>query len=310
MAMLDVCLLGTSGMMPLPRRFLTSLLVRCEGTEVLIDCGEATQISMKMQGWSFKEVSYICFTHYHADHISGLPGLLLTIGNSERTEPLTLIGPKGLKETCEGLLRIARGLPFPLRYYELTRDDIDQQLPHEIGPLVMRSCRCEHGVPCVGYSLELKRRPRFNPEKAKSLEIPLPYWHRLQNGETIEEADGKIYRPEMVLEGPRKGLKITYSTDSRPKDTIVRLAERSDLFICEGMYGEPGKQIKVKEHKHMSFQEAAGMAREAAVKELWLTHFSPAMPNPRDYLQEAAKIFPNTKIGKDRMTREFAFEEE
>ena len=118
--MFDVCLLGTGGMMPLPNRWLTACFMRYAGTSLLIDCGEGTQITMRLQGWSFKAIDYILFTHYHGDHISGLPGLLLTIGNSGRTEPVTLIGPRNLRRVVEGLLLIAPDLPFPIQYLELT----------------------------------------------------------------------------------------------------------------------------------------------------------------------------------------------
>lgn len=308
--MFDICLLGTGGMMPLPGRWLTSCLIRYNGTTVLIDCGEGTQVTMRETGWSFKAIDYILFTHYHGDHISGLPGLLLTIGNCERTEPLTLIGPRGLRKIVEGLLLIAPGLPFPIEYVELTREQIQEQQELQLGDLFVRPCQADHGIPCVGYSVEVKRQPKFDPQRAKEAGIPLPYWRRLQNGETVTEADGTVYEPSMVLGQARKGLKMTYCTDSRPKESIVRAAQEADLFICEGMYGEPDKQDKAKEHKHMSYQEAAQMAKEAGVSELWLTHFSPAMPNPRQYLSEATAIFPNTKVGKDRMIKEFKFRED
>ena len=308
--MFDICLLGTGGMMPLPGRWLTSCLIRYNGTTVLIDCGEGTQVTMRETGWSFKAIDYILFTHYHGDHISGLPGLLLTIGNCERTEPLTLIGPRGLRKIVEGLLLIAPGLPFPIEYVELTREQIQEQQELQLGDLFVRPCQADHGIPCVGYSVEVKRQPKFDPQRAKEAGIPLPYWRRLQNGETVTEADGTVYEPSMVLGQARKGLKLTYCTDSRPKESIVRAAQEADLFICEGMYGEPDKQDKAKEHKHMSYQEAAQMAKEAGVSELWLTHFSPAMPNPRQYLSEATAIFPNTKVGKDRMIKECKFRED
>ena len=112
--MLDICLLGTGGMMPLPYRWLTSMMARCAGSNLLIDCGEGTQIALKEKGWSPKPIDVICFTHYHAAHISGLPGLLLTMGNAERTEPLTLIGPKGLERVVNALCMIAPELPFDL----------------------------------------------------------------------------------------------------------------------------------------------------------------------------------------------------
>lgn len=305
--MFDVCLLGTGGMLPLPGRWLTSCIMRYKGTSLLIDCGEGTQITLRELGWSFKGIDYILFTHFHGDHISGLPGLLLTIGNCDRTEPVTLIGPRNLRKIVEGLLLIAPELPFPIQYRELSREDFGKEMV--LGDMAVTPFAADHGVPCVGYGVEVKRLPKFDPEKARQQSIPLPYWHRLQNGETIAEGD-RIYEPSMVLGEPRKGLKVAYCTDSRPKSSIIQGAAGADLFICEGMYGEPDKQEKAKDHKHMSYQEAARMAKEAGVKELWLTHFSPAMPNPREYLKEATNIFPHTKIGKDRKIREFKFEDE
>ena len=308
--MFDICLLGTGGMMPLPGRFLTSCIMRYHGTCLLIDCGEGTQITLRELGWSFKAIDYVLFTHFHGDHISGLPGLLLTIGNCERTEPVTLIGPRGLKKIAQGLLLIAPGLPFPIRYIELTNEQIAAMQEMALGDLCVRPFQADHGVSCVGYSVEVKRRPQFDPVRAKEAGIPLPYWRRLQNGETITEPDGTYYDPSMVLGPPRKGLKVTYCTDSRPTASIVKAAEHSDLLICEGMYGEPDKQEKASQHKHMSYREAATIADKAQVGELWLTHFSPAMPNPRHYLNVATAIFKNTKVGKDRMTKEFKFREE
>lgn len=305
--MFDVCLLGTGGMLPLPGRWLTSCIMRYKGTGLLIDCGEGTQITLRELGWSFKAIDYILFTHFHGDHISGLPGLLLTIGNCDRTEPVTLIGPRNLRKIVEGLLLIAPELPFPIEYKELAREDLGKEML--LGDMAVTPFGADHGIPCVGYSVEVKRLPKFDPEKAKKLNIPLPYWRRLQNGEVIADGE-RVFEPSMVLGAPRKGLKVAYCTDSRPKNSIVQGAAGADLFICEGMYGEPDKQEKAKDHKHMSYQEAARMAREAGVKELWLTHFSPAMPNPREFLSQATKIFPKAKIGKDRKIKEFKFENE
>ena len=296
-------------MLPLPNRWLTALLVRYGGTQILIDCGEDTQITLRQQGWSFKDIDYICFTHYHGDHISGLPGLLLTMGNCDRTEPVTLIGPKGLKRIVEGLLLIAPGLPFPLQYVELTKEQIDQQEELKLGTLFVRPGRADHGVPCVGYSIEVKRRPRFDPERAKANHVPLMYWRYLQAGESRTGEDGTVYDPSMVLAEERKGLKVTYCTDSRPKDSLVRLAEGSDLFICEGMYGENENLDKAKKHKHMIFSEAANIAKEAGVKELWLTHYSPSLIHPEEFMPTVWNIFPDAAPGKDGKSIELKFED-
>src|SRR5574344_1126800 len=120
--MLDLCLLGTGGMMPLPKRWLTALMTRYNGSSLLIVCGEGTQLAIKECGWSFNPIDVICFTHYHADHISGLPGLLLTMGNADRTKPVTMIGPKGLERVVNSLRVIAPELPFELKFIELTSD--------------------------------------------------------------------------------------------------------------------------------------------------------------------------------------------
>lgn len=303
--MLDVCLLGTGGMMPLPYRALTSLMVRCNGMNVLIDCGEGTQVSIKQQGWSVKPIDVICFTHFHADHISGLPGLLLTLGNAERRQPVTMIGPKRLEKIVNALRMIAPELPFPIRFIELEND----QESFEFNGMRINAYKVNHNITCYGYSLEIDRAGKFDVEKAKRLEIPMPLWSRLQKGETIRDETG-IYTPDMVLGEPRKGIKLTYCTDSRPTKTIVENAKGSDLFICEGMYGEPEKEKKAKEYKHMTFYEAANMAKEAEVKELWLTHYSPSLVRPQEYEKQVREIFSNTVIPKDRRTTTLMFEEE
>ena len=302
--MLDVCLLGSGGMMPLPYRYLTALLTRFNGSSLLIDCGEGTQIAMKEKGWSFKPIDVICFTHYHGDHISGLPGLLLTMGNADRREPLTIIGPKGLERVVGCLRVIAPELPFPIVFREI--DGAEQEF--ELNGYRIRAFKVNHNVLCYGYTIEIDRAGKFAVERAKAQEIPQKYWSRLQNGETIEE-EKKIFTPDMVLGPPRKGIKVTYSTDTRPTESIRRNADGSDLFICEGMYGEKEKASKAVEYKHMTFYEAAELARDAGVKEMWLTHYSPSLTKPQQYIEEVRKIFPYAKAGKDSMTAELMFED-
>lgn len=303
--MIDVCLLGTGGMMPLPYRALTSLMVRYNGMNVLIDCGEGTQVSIKQQGWSVKPIDVICFTHFHADHISGLPGLLLTLGNADRTEPITMIGPKRLEKIVNALRMIAPELPFPIRFIELEQEEES----FTFNGLRINAFKVNHNITCYGYSLELDRAGRFDVNRAKELQIPVSFWSRLQKGETIEQ-EGKIISPDMVLGSARKGIKLTYCTDSRPTKSIVKNAKNSDLFICEGMYGEPDKEQKAREYKHMTFYEAAEMAKDANVKEMWLTHYSPSLVRPQEYEDKVRKIFPNTVVAKDRRTTTLLFEEE
>ena len=288
--MLDICLLGTGGMMPLPYRFLTSLMVRYNGHTFMIDCGEATQISARLQGWSFKDIDVIMITHFHADHISGLPGLLLAMGNSDRSDPVTIIGPKNIKKVVDSLRIIAPELPFRV--------------------IRLKAFKVNHNILCYGYSMELDRKGRFNADAAKELNIPLQYWKVLQSGENVT-VDGKVFTSNMVMGEDRKGLKVTYCTDTRPTEIIAEVAKGSDLFICEGMYGEQDEESmeKARSKKHMTMYEAAELAKQAGVAELWLTHFSPSITKPKMYLDAVREIFPNAVIGKDRITKELNFED-
>lgn len=301
--MLDVCLLGTSGMMPLPGRSLTALMTRFNGSSLLIDCGEGTQISIREKGWSFHDIDIICFTHYHGDHISGLPGLLLSMGNADRTQPVTLIGPKGLEKVVNSLRIIAPELPYEIIFRELSK--VEEVI--EINGYEIRAFRVKHNVICYGYSIIIRRGGRFYTEKAHENNVPQKLWNRLQKGEIIEE-DGRIYKPELVLGPERKGIKLTYCTDSRPTKLIVESARESDLLICEGMYGEKDKEPKAREYKHMTFNEAARIAKAAEVKELWLTHYSPSLTRPEDFMANARKIFSNAKPGKDRKSAILEFD--
>ncbi|MBR0409511.1 MAG: ribonuclease Z [Eubacterium sp.] len=302
--MLELCLLGCGGMMPLPYRRLTSLMARYNGSSLLIDCGEGTQVGIKEKGWSFKPIDVICFTHYHADHISGLPGLLLTMGNAERSEPLLIIGPRGLERVVTALRVIAPDLPFEIRFREL-KEKTEQ---FEINGYIIRAFRVNHNVLCYGYSLEIPRAGRFDVDRARENGIEMKYWSRLQKGETIEDG-GRILTSDMVLGPARKGLKCTYTTDTRPTALIAREAAGADLFICEGMYGEVDKKEKAREKKHMTFSEAARLAKEAEVGELWLTHYSPSLVYPENYMAGVRKIFPAAKAGEDGMSTTLLFED-
>lgn len=303
--MLDICLLGTGGMMPLPYRWLTALMARYNGTSILIDCGEGTQIAMKEKGWSPKPIDIMCITHFHADHISGLPGMLLTMGNAEKTTPLVIIGPKGLTRVVNALRVVAPELPFEIKCVEIT----ENEQSFEFDGFRIEAFKVNHNVLCYGYNIVIERKGKFQLDKAMQLGIDRKYWNRLQKGETLELSEG-IFTPDMVMGEARKGIKVTYCTDSRPTDGIVRNAKGADLFICEGMYGEPDKKEKAKEYKHMTFYEAAQMAKEAGVTKMWLTHYSPSLTKPEMYKKDVRAIFPDTYIAKDGRSEELGFEDE
>ena len=303
--MLDICLLGTGGMMPLPNRRLTSLMTRLNGSSLLIDCGEGTQVAIKEKGWSFHDIDVICFTHYHADHISGLPGLLLSMGNADRTEPVHLYGPKGLERVVNALRVIAPELPFSLIFTELQ----ESEGTFKIEGYQIDYYRVNHNVTCYGYSIHVPRAGKFLPEKAAQNNVPQKVWSRLQKGETVEY-EGVRYTTDMILGPARKGIKVTYCTDTRPVPIISEKAKNADIFICEGMYGEKDKESKAKEYKHMTFYEAAELAKKAKVKELWLTHFSPSLIRAEEFMNDVRKIFPNSYAGKDGKTAELSFDED
>ncbi len=286
--------------MPLPYRWLTSLMTRYNGSSLLIDCGEGTQIAIKEKGWSAKPIDIICFTHYHADHISGLPGLLLTMGNAERSEPVTMIGPKGLEQVVRALRTIAPELPFEIRYLELNQpvEHLEAQGYH------ITAFKVNHNITCYGYTIEIPRAGQFQVERAIQLGIPKNCWGRLQKGETLT-LDGKDYTPDMVMGPPRKGIKLTYCTDTRPAPAITENAQNADLLIIEGMYAEKEKEAKAKQYKHMTFYEAAKIAKDADVADMWLTHFSPSLVRAEDYIVRS--IYSNAKLGKDGKTVELDF---
>ena len=308
--MLDISLIGTGGMIPLHNRFLTSMIARCNGSMLLIDCGEGTQVTLSQLGWGFKSIDYVCFTHYHADHIAGLPGFLLTLGNHGRTEPLTLIGPRGLKHAVEGLRVIAPELPYEIEYVEMhfPRGKEYKQEQIQLGNFILSVTPTDHTMDGFGYSIYIPRNGEFDAAKAKQNEVSMKYWSRLQKGEIIIGEEGRKYTPDMVAGPERKGIKVSYITDTRPTNAIPEFIKGSDLFICEGLYGEDEMRDKAANHKHMIFSEAATLAKIGEVRELWLTHYSQAMRNPGDYVEGVKKIFPNTVAGYDRISKTFKWE--
>ena len=298
--MIDVTLLGTGGMMPLPGRFLTSLYVRTNGRAVLIDCGEGTQTAIRTASLRFKCIDAILITHYHADHVSGLPGLFLTLGNEGRTDPVHLYGPSGLTRVISAFLTIIGELPYDLIYHELPPEDTR----FEAANLAVTAVPADHGMPCMFYHLSLSRPGKFDPARARQNGVPLALWGQLQKGEAVGG-----FSPSDVLGPARRGLSLLYATDTRPVDRIALYGKDSDLMILEGMFGEEEKKTRALETHHMTMQEAARLAENAGAKELWLTHYSPATPHPEEFEETIRLIFENTIISVDGQMKTLTFEE-
>lgn len=296
--MLDICLPGTGGMIPLPERWLSCCWLEYQGRAILIDCGEGTQIALRKAGCRLSRLELLLVTHYHADHIAGLPGLLLTLGNSGKKTKLTIVGPRGLKTVVSALTIIAGTLPYEIELIEIN-GETDGVL--EDGELAVSYRHLSHGVPCLGYRISFRRKPVFNPEKADRLNIPKKLYSLLHGGQAVRLDDGRVIAPDMVLDGPRMPLSVAFITDSLPTSAMPELARGVDLLVCEGMYGDEEMHGKMQEKGHMVFSDSARLAKKAGAKQLWLTHFSPAMKDPSPYLDGARVIFPNTSIGFDGM---------
>lgn len=320
--MLEIALLGCGGGMPMPERYLSALLMNYRGRKILVDCGEGTQVSMRLLGWGFKTIDIICISHSHGDHTVGLPGLLATIGNSGRTEELTIIGPEGTTEVVKGLLTIAPYLPYDIKIVEnpvhpvhlwernsgalSTNQELEgnkSKPSMEINVLTL-----EHSAPCLGYNFYVRRKPKFDVEKATINDIPKPLWSKLQKGEAVEH-QGICFTPDMVLGDERAGIKLSFITDTRPIDSIPGFIQGSDLLVCEGTYGDDEDIEKAIKNKHMTFREAAQLAHTGRVKKLLLTHFSPVMQQPELFVQNATDNFPDVVIGQDRHIENLRFED-
>ena len=290
--MIDLLLLGAGGMMPLPNRWLSSLLVRCQGQLTLFDCGEGAQIPWRTTGWGFRQVGAICLSHWHADHVAGLPGVLHSLANSGRTEPLLITGPVETGRVVAGLRQIAPDLPFQVTVRELANGE-SGELP---GGMRFRVIAGDHRVPVLIYRVDLARAPRFDRAKAQSLGVPVAAWSALQRGELVE-LDGRVFEPSMVMGPSRRGLSFGFMTDTRPVTDAVAFLRGVDLLVSEGTYGDSALEEKAGAYGHMTFAQAATIARSAGAGALWLTHFSPAMEEPDAFLENATAIFPATTIG-------------
>ncbi|MBV9228879.1 MAG: ribonuclease Z, partial [Chloroflexi bacterium] len=279
-----------------PGRWLSCALVRCGPTLTLFDCGEGTQVPWKSLGWGFRQLGAICFTHMHADHVAGLPGVLFMVAHAGRTEPLDIYGPVGTTYVVEGLRRIAPDLPFPIHIHEM-RGGEHFSLPGELHGSCVSAA---HGIPCLAYRAELKRQPAFQVDKAQALGLPVQLWSRLQRGETLTY-NGQTITPEQVLGEPRRGITFAFITDTRPTDALSNFARDVDLLICESMYDAPEDLALAQANGHMIAHESAGIAKAAGAHSLVLTHFSPKINDPAFAEKAARRVFAKTRAARDGM---------
>ncbi|MBQ8074618.1 MAG: ribonuclease Z [Oscillospiraceae bacterium] len=309
--MIDITLLGTGATMPLPDRALTAVHLAFGGRSILFDCGEGTQSAARKAHVSLMKTDLIALTHYHGDHLFGLPGLLQTFGCLGRTSPLFLTGPDGLEEAMAPVLQLCGQLPFDLHFLHLNEQgaqlsDIFPHFPEESFLFPIPTC---HRVISQGYRFSLQRPGKFDFTAAEKLRVPKPFWSLLQHGKTVTLEDGRTILPSQVLGPERKGLSIVFSGDTSPCAALSEAAEEADLFICEATYGEDSYADQAEKYGHCTFSQAARLAADAHAKRLWLAHFSQIMEHPEDFLPNAQTIFPDAVCGSDGLHITLRFEE-
>lgn len=308
--MIDITLIGTAALMPIPERALTAAFLSCNGYSILFDCGEGTQTAARKAGVNLMKTDIIALTHYHGDHILGLPGLLKTMWRAQRTEPIYITGPEGLwNKAMEPILRLTGKTPYPIELLELPADGLQlSELIKGWTAAKLTAFKTEHKVASQGYCFTLERAGKFLPQKAKALNIPVNLWKILQSGQSVQFDDTTIL-PEQVLGEPRKGLKFVFTGDTTLCDSLIDAAKDADLMISEATYGDNAQTLKAIENGHMTFAQAAEVAKRANVKQLWLAHYSQMITAPHDYLPNATAIFANTICGHDGLSTTLRFED-
>ena len=300
--MITVTLLGTSALLPLPERAETAAVLACDGHSILFDCGEGTQTAARKAGVSLMKTELIALTHYHGDHIFGLPGLLQTMAVMGRTETLTIVGPGDVTKALEPMLSLIGFLPYGLRLQSIPEGGM--ALPGWPAGAKLIAFPTNHRVLSQGYAFCLPRAGKFQPEKAKALGIPQNQWGILQRGGTLQGIG-----PERGLGPARKGLKVVFTGDTSPCEALETAAQDADLLLCEATYGENEQAQQAAEYGHMTFSQAGQLARDAGVKRLWLMHYSQMIRAPEEYLPNAQIFFPNVECGFDGKTVTLGFTE-
>lgn len=304
---MEAFILGCGGMMPLPYRHLTSVLLRRDGDLFLFDGGEGTQVSLKRLNLKWKKIDAIFVSHTHADHVTGLPGILMLSSQVDRTEPLYIYGPPKIKEYIETSRSV---LDMYINYPIIVKEITAPCVVHSGKDFYIRAFPLDHTKTCVGYTLEELDRPgEFNPQKARELGVPCgPLWSQLQNGNEVQATDGSIVKPEQVLGEKRSGRKFSFVTDTLYKPNIAEEVKGSDLLICEGMF-EKALLDQAKEKKHMTAEQAATIARDAHVRRMCMIHYSPRYTDKDLHvlLEEAQAVWPQAELSHDRMQIDIPF---
>lgn len=309
--MLDVTLLGTAALMPIPDRALTAATLTSAGHTILFDCGEGTQTAARRAGVSLMKADVIALTHYHGDHVFGLPGLMQTMEVLGRATPLTVIGPAGLRTALRPLLELVGHTGYPVRLVELPDGGVSMREIARGWPEAARLTAFEtaHRVVSQGYSFTLGRAGKFQPERAKALGVPVKQWSLLQRGQSVRAGERTV-TPGEVLGPARRGLKFVFTGDSALCDSLVEGARGADLMISEATYGDNAQAQMAAEYGHMTFAQAAEVARRADARRLWLAHYSQMVEDPGKYLPNATAVFENTLCGEDGMSLTLRFDEE
>jgi len=298
---LEAFILGCGGMMPLPNRHLTSVLLRREGELFLFDCGEGTQVSLRRLNLRWKKISVIFISHTHADHVTGIPGLLMLSSQVDRDDPLYIIGPPRIAEYIETSRRV---LDMYINYDIVVREVDEPGVVYEGEGFHVAAFSLRHTKPCFGYTLVEDPRPgEFHPEKAEALGVKRgPLWAALQSGQVVKAEDGREVRPEQVLGAMRTGRKFSFVTDTLAFPEMAEEVSLSDLFVCEGMF-ERALEESAREKKHMTAEQAAGIALAAKVRKLALIHYSPRYTEYelKQLIKEAEAVFPSSVLSRDRM---------
>lgn len=318
--MIDVTLLGSGATMPTPERGVSAAVLRCAGRCILFDCGEGTQAALRREKFSPVKIDLIALSHYHGDHIFGLPGLLQTMSCLRRTEPLTITGPEGLEDALAPVLRLAAVEDYEIRLLPVPQSgDFAMK---SLCPVWPEGAHCAafptlHRVPSQGYVFSLARPPKFDPEKAKALGIPVRCWKKIiahptgaveWEGSTFYQ-DGEPVLGTMLMGEPRRGLRVVFSGDTQPCPSLEQASAEADLLICDATYGDDSQEDQALLYGHSTFRQAAELAARAKAMRLWLTHFSQMMRRPEDELPNALAFYPGALCGYDGLSITLRFED-